>query len=634
MKRESSSSATSEESTRGDARTLAAICSNSTLTSNTDYPMIRAPIERLPYDVVEITSQWVLAGTISDRTALLHLAISSPMFFAPAVHTAIRHRRRNIPFIASGQNCSVASEDAWPWTKSVAAQTGGFVADIKAPSNLAWTWRLILPTRTFGRIYVPLNERRPGELNWISCKWTTVHVPETQLVRYTSNVTNQDLPVPRTCQYLTLCRADWEKPNVLPMYLNALVTLELLYIDLDDAARQQSLASLSALRSLIVRFGLIKDSHVLRSFYQQLPPTLVTLKLSFDEDDYPNDTGRRLVAGSLTSSLQQMKQLQVFSHDYLRVEDLALVIDALTLRSGSSDPAPMRSLHLVLAFPNTAPLVENRDKPRTVLTVSHLDCAIHECEQPRIGDERVGKALAMLPVPTQSLHLSLSEWTDSLANVMLNKLVTTTLRDIKLSLINDLDALGPYSSVHSILSLVALDPARKSPGIASLALTNCPLGRMMPDAIKEGWAMPSTLTSLRLSDNGLTTDDLAMLQPLLPPNLQHLDISKNKFCSLIVPLPSKLHTLNIAGNPGLSEDMNPGKWITSLPSTLRRLDIRLCNFNDKVGRMLIAARRRAGRMRAGWPKQEMVVDQHRNVVYPINRFSDEVYQALCGRNLE
>ncbi|KAJ3374436.1 hypothetical protein GGF31_007213 [Allomyces arbusculus] len=137
--------------------------------------------------------------------------------------------------------------------------------------------------------------------------------------------------------------------------------------------------------------------------------------------------------------------------------------------------------------------------------------------------------------------------------------------------------------------------------------------------------MSSTLTSIQLGDNGLTTDDLAVLQPLLPPNLQHLDISTNKLHSLIAPLPSKLHNLNIAGNPGLSEDMTPDKWISSLPSTLRCLDIRLCNFNNQVGQMLIEARRRAGGMRAGWPKLEIVVDQRMIVVYPINRFSDEVY---------
>ncbi|KAJ3374434.1 hypothetical protein GGF31_007211 [Allomyces arbusculus] len=599
----------------------------------------RAPIERIPYDLLEVICQWVLTGNPTDRVALLQFAISSAAFFAPAIRTAIRERNHDHIFIPLEPQR--VAKDTWPWTDGMSAPTAEYVVD-RPPSP--WVkWLLVMPARTPDRAHVPLEGKKIVDLPRLSRKWTTVPISLHQLAHYTIAEDNQDYPIPRECRHLAVFDR-WETFDEWPRYPDTLVSLELGDFTLveEDALYDDVAAHWPPnLRSLTVKVSHISSNEVLKAFYRHLPTTLTRLILEFEceVDRYPDDVGGgcRTV---LTRALRSMTALQDFVHDFLRVEDVIPIVDALSWRTASVDAAPMRQITLGLIVPNEAPAGEVRPPSRDGFVVAHLDIAVKEWENWDPVGEYVHTVLSTLQAPTLSLRVALPKWTEDSVRDLVDALVSPTLQDLKLTVSG---AMSPPESIAMAMSgsrcfpLAALDAAALPLTLTSLSLTRCLSSRVLARFVDKGWTLPRTLTRISLTDNDLTAHDLKALQSLLPTGLQHLDLSTNKIHTLVTPLPPKLRTLNLAFNPTLSDELFPQLWILSLPNTLRRLDIRMCNLDDEFGRLFVDVRRRIGLSRAGWPKLQFdtgLTNFSLDLGYTSNRFSPSVYQGLVGASLE
>ncbi|KAJ3374530.1 hypothetical protein GGF31_007308 [Allomyces arbusculus] len=152
------------------------------------------------------------------------------------------------------------------------------------------------------------------------------------------------------------------------------------------------------------------------------------------------------------------------------------------------------------------------------------------------------------------------------------------------------------------------------PALASLTLTPC-LPPIMDSSV---WALTSSLRSLNLSSNGLTTHDIDLIWPHLPSGLHKLSLDANRLDALPPSFPPALRELSVAYNESLDDAT---RWIDALPLTLRWICAKGCRLDDDAGMRLLELHRRAGvRQLTGKAKLKVHAGG--------NQFSNDVRDAL------
>ncbi|KAJ3348370.1 hypothetical protein GGF32_006247 [Allomyces javanicus] len=227
---------------------------------------------------------------------------------------------------------------------------------------------------------------------------------------------------------------------------------------------------------------------------------------------------------------------------------------------------------------------------------------------------------AVLPLKLTSLKISVSKTvTDDGALCYLFAHLPPTLSDFQFSVVSaNADAMnhGVESTralVTALVSLPALTVFKhdwlriKDVGFVLDALTSrpgYPTMRSLSLVLLVRNTEPADLATLEPGTGA--TLRVEHLDPKWPPQLLSLRLAKNKFHTLVTPLPATLRVLDLRGNPKLSDEPFPEEWIDDLPASLREIDVTDCMLDDAAGRRLMALRRRAGVSRAGHARLRVV----------------------------
>ncbi|KAJ3349248.1 hypothetical protein GGF32_005744 [Allomyces javanicus] len=123
------------------------------------------------------------------------------------------------------------------------------------------------------------------------------------------------------------------------------------------------------------------------------------------------------------------------------------------------------------------------------------------------------------------------------------------------------------TTVYSCFSAPSLTLDSHPLNLTPLTLKRCLPSRLLAKRTEESWTLPLTITH--------------------PIELCVLDLSQNKFHTVVTPLPDSLRVLNLASNPGLGDSLHPERWILSLPPHLRTLDVRACALDRDAGVLLM-----------------------------------------------
>ncbi|KNE64986.1 hypothetical protein AMAG_10653 [Allomyces macrogynus ATCC 38327] len=429
---------------------------------------------------------------------------------------------------------------------------------------------------------------------------SSVRIPDDQLRQMTVPV----MPAPPACWHLSVPER-WSRwtdrtGRVLP---DTLQSLQIAGCQFDSLQTTINIAEMLPLKLSSLKVSVsnaVRDDGALCYLFSRLPPTLSEFQFSVvgvnaDAMNHGIESTQALV-----TALASLPALIVFKHDWLRIKDVGLTLDALASRPGYPT---MRSCSLVLLVRSTEAVDLATLEPGmgATLRVEHLDVRI-SCGRPMGVDNESDyprHILPLLPAPTRALHLTSPIWIDETALQLVDRVAASpTLCDIQLNGVRD-PAAAHFAQHHWLTTV--LHPSKLPLSITSLTLTQCLPGFFLDasDETDAAWSFPATLKHLDLSCNRLTAPDLAFLQPKWPPRLLSLRLAKNKFHTLVTPLPATLRVLDLRGNSKLSDEPFPEEWIDDLPSSLREIDVSDCMLDDAAGRRLMALRRRAGASRAG-----------------------------------
>ncbi|KAJ3374439.1 hypothetical protein GGF31_007216 [Allomyces arbusculus] len=526
--------------------------------------------------------------------------------------------------------------EMWEWpVRLVKNWMGHFVAD-SVDWTSSWKWMLVLPPRDRDRKLIPLSADANDASVAVSRKWTTMPVKQEHVRNYALYMGNSHLPVPFACRRLMIDA----QCNTWPNYPPSLELLEILDVHIDSATLAYLARFPGDLRHLEMNVMEI-DDEVWTHLFELLPSTLSVLKLKTDDGvELPDNFGDSSTP-ALVHALEKLVKLQELQHDFIRAADVPLVMGAAmtpTVAQSQQSKRRLRSLQIGVISGTLAGLDMNPSSRSQIMGLEELDVAIHDWDELFVDSEgfedEVCRILSWFPAPSRMLRVDVPKCTNAIVKCVLDRLVSPTLTKLHVcnsgQFVVDVDPM-----LVRPLVLSSFNPHQLPLMLTSLSLSRCLPSRIVAGFTDESWTFPASLYRLDLSQNGLTTGDLKFLQPLLPLNLRVLNLARNRFHTLPTPFPLKLRVLDISFNLALSDDLDPAHWIEAIPLSLCKLIVFGCNLDDDVGRLLLAARRRAGKTRIGAPKLCINTSTAWAAgsgfrFSSANRFSTDVYNALVG----
>ncbi|KAJ3368803.1 hypothetical protein GGF31_006090 [Allomyces arbusculus] len=538
-----------------------------------DGPHPRRSLSDLPIDVLHAVCKFV---NRIDRASLAHLALAGPSFFVPAIRTLFAWHGAwdpnsdtesefhagvvvlaNDRFRLHGGHSYSTDYRVGTFAVQVDPKKGGPQVD---PSR----WFLLLPPRNRQRVTQP----RPWiatsarAMQHLSIRWSTLPVPVEMLQFFTrrsdqiawfvpprcrsmcfigdAKGTQSARPVPDTIRRLELKRFSFPDTNVMDLFFGA------------KPARLHELVIDSVAEPVATTCG---DDDIPVSLFCSLPSTLRRLSLSLP---WLNSTIHEDGFALLVRALPTLVCLELFAlkSTYMRSGSSSLKALARALRKVQR----LRELEIDSIHVESSKDLEHNcefmchmplELERLALTVRLVDIL-------RRGELCCDTPLVLsLPPPVSELTVYLPPWRLSMAHL--------------LSLPPGLSRLCLHGPPHppnwatSVQTLNDLLPHLPHTLIA-LDLS----WWMMRDedtVVILGHHWPPRLSSLRLHHCYLTHDDVALL--LWPPSLTRLDLSANKLTDVPGPLPPRLRTLVVGGNP--FEEVG---WLAHLPRTMECLDLR------------------------------------------------------------
>ncbi|KNE71072.1 hypothetical protein AMAG_15325 [Allomyces macrogynus ATCC 38327] len=600
----------------------------STSSAKSDPTVHRAPIECLPYDVLEIIAHWTLRSSVwalRPRASLLHLALASPVLFVPSVSTVLReHVPSTGPFVVHDRWYNWQNEPGYDSPSPIPdpPRPGQFVV-VRGATESHHSF-LVLPQRSNRVLKQDAQRSRDAALRY----WTTIPVPQHQLEHAT--ISSCDLgvvSVPRACRWLMIVGDFCEPWPVcpLPVQLLKLHNFSILHTQLPALVASFPIN----LTNLTVDWTGV-DNKMLSDLYDRLPSTLAALTIH-DNRVSPHDPVDHLSAQSspaLSRALARLLHLTVFDHHLLfRPDDVVHVLNGLALAQAAGKTTPtMQSVTLFVhvdldPLPITVPLVPQARALRI------LDFSFRMGDEVDLNSNMVehasyfGRVFGVLPTPLRSLNLHAPLCPDRVIAHAMPQFASPTLQSLRITALPQ--SFG--SKFEEVLlrrtfrlsSLGRLDALW--PALRSLTLTPC-----LPPAMDGStWALPPFLRSLNLMHSIFTSRDLDSIWPRLPASLQKLNLDRNQLEFLPPSFPPTLRMLSVASNDKLSDATC---WIDALPPTLRLICVDGCRLDEDAGRRLLQKRRLLGvRILTGEAKMKVYARG--------NWFSRAVWQALEAEQL-
>ncbi|KAJ3373834.1 hypothetical protein GGF31_008719 [Allomyces arbusculus] len=554
----------------------------------------RAIVEQLPFDVIESISKHVHDDKDAGRAALLHFAISSAAFFAPAVRTALNRWGKDGPdFLVQREDETNIRPDNAPlaWIKHHGSwpQIGAYAVS-RLPhddATPACAFSLILPSRNEHRVYVPELGQNVADMTREARYWSSLPIPVDQ-VRY-AQWEQCEVPVPA-------CRALWASWPYDGECFPCPPSVERLTLDnVCPAAEEfQRLAQWlpPALRHLTLRFISSGDGDQLGTIYERLPPSLISLKLFNDEDGHEVLDEESAVSVARAFSTQ-LTNLTAFYHHFLPFPGLPLVLDALASRD-----TLMESLTLNLVAPEgRTQFLRGKNNRSTELRVQRMHIFANDMSE---NQNRLLSIVRSLPKPTRVLMVGLPTWPAACVDHVVQHLVVPGLRELHFDA-----TVAEWLDTHKLFPLASVRADLLPISLESLTLP----GGMPPGSLGEashaGWTLPPSLKHLDLSGSQVDGSDLAFLRTRLPTGMVSLAMRSCGLCSALCKgLPSTIRVIDVSYN----WELRQGPWIALLPPSLRKIKMENCpKINTKAAvAALIEAQRRAGMTRLGVPKLQII----------------------------
>ncbi|KNE60268.1 hypothetical protein AMAG_05677 [Allomyces macrogynus ATCC 38327] len=539
------------------------------------YP--RRSLLDLPIDVLHVVCKFV---NRVDRASLAQLALTGPSFFVPAIRTLIAWRGAWDPNAENGSEFHtgvvVLANDRFrlhgghPYSTDY--RIGTFAVQVDAKKGGAQVdpprWFLFLPPRDAQRVAQPHPwiATSARAMQRLSFRWSLLSVPVEKLQFFTRQSDQMAWFVPPRCR--AMCFIGYsegtQSARLVPDTIRRLELKRFVFpgttvMDLFFGAQPARLRELIIDSVAEPGATTCGDDDVPVSLFCSLPSTLRRLSLSLP---WFNSTIHEDGFALLVRALPTLVCLESFAltSTYMRSGSPSLKALARALRK------VWRLRELVL---DAIHVESSKDLKQSSEFMCHLPLELDKfsltvrlvdilrrgelcCETPH--------ALA-LPPPASELTVFLPPWRLSMAHLL---------------------------SFPSALSRLCLHGPPHPPNWATSVQTLNGLLPHLPHtliALDLSWWMmhdevtvvilgrhwPPRLTSLRLHHCYLTLDDVALLaQCGWPPSLTRLDLSANKLADVPGPLPLRLRTLVVGGNP-----LEADTWLAHLPRTVECLDLRL-----------------------------------------------------------
>ncbi|KAJ3347602.1 hypothetical protein GGF32_006789 [Allomyces javanicus] len=308
---------------------------------------------------------------------------------------------------------------------------------------------------------------------------------------------------------------------------------------------------LHGLRELTLNLRYSREVRGLDTFYEQLSPCLAVLKILSERDwKYRVDDISRSVA-SLAKALTRLHHLQVFERNFVQVGDVARILNALSTRA--------KKLHTVSSQLRSLTLG---------LLVLDSTVRLHKRSRFQFGVDALTFHIAGYDFTWGDKDLCPEDF------VPLEHLCLDSMRSQG----------DGFTYTDSIFErALTLEMLHVPTTLKSMTLMRClPLRSVFKAIVLSRWTprLPA-LTRPDLSHNYLMTSDLVVLQSQsFWPNLQDLNLSRNKIHTLVEQFPPKLRWLNVSFNDAFMDDLFPEKWIEALPFTLVRSGVFIVGVSD------------------------------------------------------
>ncbi|KNE54088.1 hypothetical protein AMAG_00090 [Allomyces macrogynus ATCC 38327] len=571
---------------------------------------MRAPIERLPSEVIEIICRFLLCQ--HGRAALVQFSIAAAAFFAPAIRVALLEPPLDPPgteivdAVFPGDKVERAR-----WWAACAKRPGELIVCAEADADLAAvdeqqlrrTFCLFLTMRAHNRKLVTSRPAESLSVDLLSFKWSFIQVPTQQVrhVAFSEDVVRRmplpaQLPLPSTLTMLHVDGLNLGDPPVVSKVMTLLPT---------------------TLTTLVLGAVVANCDWTLKNLYDRLPLTLKAFTLiNHRIGEVPEDFGHESTP-ALLDALAKMTALTRFHHEILRVEDASVILDALAAHHGRR----MRLISLsLLVTENTnmnaiGPTDSGLDAPLIVddldVRVTSLDDSVHGS----ISMACMHYLLPLLPNPTRSLRLESPQW-NVLLFVRIGDLMraSPTLTHMHLQATDMLPCLAQFNPWSNFPFSALIEDFFPSM-LTSLSLTKCLPGRFACEFSSPDWSFPSMITEIDLSCNELVTADLEFLKTRWPPGLVSLNLAHNKIDALVVPLPDTMQVLDLSHNRALGKDTQlndeslRNEWILGMPSGLRELSMVGCRLDESRVGLLRTLQQRAGTTKGGYARLRIRADE-------------------------
>ncbi|KNE65007.1 hypothetical protein AMAG_10673 [Allomyces macrogynus ATCC 38327] len=553
----------------------------STATVPTNNRVTASILEGLPFDVIE---DICAAVDRVSRVTLLNLALASPTFYAAAIHTALRQYNKSIcwkmdrviPLAASNDNAKNETPNHYQVRRWPELDPGDFIAALRhhvgSPNqdprmlDLECCY-LVLPRRSLNWMCSPttVNFERYNRL-------PVVRIPLEQVRHYAMlhSSLNQNavaVPFPPFLHSLNVetLLVPGEVWHTLPRTLKS---LRIVANRSEHAPNLQAMLASHfppALCHLTLDVASLSDQN-LASVFDTLPETIESLNVGpsvFDPHwEYPNKN-----AVVLAERLLSLPRLTTLQHRAWDMRHFQALLQALHARQYEPTLKSLHTLKLVLLQPPERDVVIDCLRLESPVILESLNVGLDLREGSDVDsdvfDEFIVSLIAVLPTGTKEMHVRFPEWTPSWANALAKKL-HPGLHELALYGGSFGSSLFPFDTMHFPGSLRSI----------SLCTNDDALMFMV---VPQQLCVPDTLQCLDLSNNGLSTADLAGLLPRgWPPGLLTLRLDGNKMNQFPRQLPPNLRELSLRYCFLLREDEDQEEWAASLPDSLRMLDLSEC----------------------------------------------------------
>ncbi|KNE65022.1 hypothetical protein AMAG_10689 [Allomyces macrogynus ATCC 38327] len=574
---------------------------------------VRASIERLPFDVVELICQHVHGEHGAGRGShLFEFAFASAFFLAPAVRAALCFRPRH-----DAHWPAVYERNDWETTSLCHPNLSR--AESCAVGSYFVTWRgdgpptirLALPARDDNRARMVLPWQSHCSVNvgsessvvaggpsCLSLHWSFLKVPLRQVMHF--QIGDKTWPqIPEMCRFLSIDESDDcfdDDVGSWPQCPSTVVGLSLNTYSLDPHHAARYLPP--HLRSFLLT---IKHSAVIEALpplFHKLPRTLVVLKLCHGSAIASWFRLKSRVS-QVGAALASLPNLMVFHHELLSITDVSHVLQGLASRR-DGQIVRMRTISLSILPPDPIELLESCESSlyltpgaqweaichsaSALLDIEHVhleqleywDADSHEPDHARAAFS----VLCFLPAPTHSLSASLVGWYPEFMPLLVNRI-----------------AQSPTMFALRLKSQVR--PRQYDEGTM-----------LSQDSVatSTSWILPSSLTHINLSSCHLTSQDLEFLAPRWPSQLKDLNISCNDITTVATPFPLGLRSLNLAENP-LCDGEHLEVWIEALPPSLRKLNVVDCGLPEHALELIGNAVQRSGMSPTCKPRLVVLVEE-------------------------